>query len=106
MSSHAKTTGTAAWLTLVGLALVYGIVISHSRPATESGACYVDQHTLLLAHFDTTAREADYAMGWKEFAGSGAALTDGYFGKALDLRGTQFQRDYLTKCDNYTPVFN
>ena len=65
----------------------------------------LDEHTLLLAHFDETAREADYAMGWKEFGGSGAGLTQGYFGKAIDLRGLQFSPEFVSTCSNRSPRF-
>lgn len=64
-----------------------------------------DKHTLFLAHFNDNAKEADYAMGWREFGGSGARLTEGYYGKAIDLRGTQFQADFLSSCAARVPMF-
>jgi len=62
-----------------------------------------DENTLLLAHFDDTPRRADYAMGWRDFAGSGAGLCEGYYGQALDTRGVQFQPDFATACRNRLP---
>lgn len=65
----------------------------------------LDEHTLLLAHLNDTPRAADYARGWKEFGGSGAGLTEGYYGKAIDLRGLQFNPDFVSTCNNRTPRF-
>jgi len=77
-----------------------------AQPSEAPGAFTLDKYTLLLAHFDDTARMADYANGWREFGGSGAGLTEGYFGRAIDLRGVQFQPDFMTTRDTPTPMFN
>jgi len=45
---------------------------------------------MLLASFDEHGYEADYANGSESFTGSGAQLTEGYYGNAVDLRGLQF----------------
>jgi hypothetical protein len=71
----------------------------------DSAEFTLDEQTLLLAHFNETAREADYAMGWKEFGGSGVGLTEGYSGRAIDLRGLQFEPDFLTTRSSRSPRF-
>ncbi len=53
-----------------------------------------DKHTLLLAHFNDDPYRADYANGTEEFSGAGASLTEGYFGKGVDLRGMQMAKDF------------
>ncbi|HWL54860.1 MAG TPA: hypothetical protein VNQ90_20625, partial [Chthoniobacteraceae bacterium] len=46
-----------------------------------------DAETLLLGQFEGDAYRATYANGWGHFAGSGAPLVEGYYGKGVDLRG-------------------
>ncbi|MEW6356373.1 MAG: LamG-like jellyroll fold domain-containing protein [Planctomycetota bacterium] len=62
-----------------------------------------DRHTLFLAHFNDDVRRADYAMGWDRFAGSGARLTEGYYGKAADLRGILYNPNFLTESASRMP---
>jgi len=76
------------------------------QAAPEAGEFALDQHTLFLAHFNSSLREADYANGWSGFGGSGAGQTDGYWGKAVDLRGLQYQPDFLTTRDSRAPFFS
>ena len=61
-----------------------------------------DEATMLLASFDSHAYEADHASGAETFTGSGAQLRDGYYGKAVDLRGLQFVGDFRNRAD--TPL--
>lgn len=65
-----------------------------------------DAQTMLLAHFDDSPWQADYAMGWDRFGGNGANLVEGYYGShAVDLRGRQFSSDYAERDTGYTPYF-
>ncbi|NOZ19562.1 MAG: LamG domain-containing protein [Planctomycetes bacterium] len=63
----------------------------------------LDNHTLFLAHFNDSVNKADYAMGWDRFAGSGARLTDGYYGKAVDLRGILYNPNFLAESTSRMP---
>ncbi len=65
----------------------------------------VDKNTTFYASFDKSAREADYALGWKGFNGSGATLTEGVKGKAIDIRMRPIMKDFKNKCDDYTPTY-
>ena len=85
-------------------ALILAASFATVPPATAQ-QFETDPHTLLLAHFDETARRADYAAGIQELAGIGARLVDGYYGKAADLRFPQYASDFLTSCDDYAPEF-
>ncbi|MGD0111934.1 MAG: hypothetical protein ABSD48_08705 [Armatimonadota bacterium] len=76
------------------------------QAAPEAGEFSLDQHTLFLAHFNASLREADYANGWSGFGGSGAGQTEGFWGKAVDLRGLQYRPDFLTTRDSRTPFFS
>ncbi len=64
-----------------------------------------DPYTLFLAHFNTPARRADYAVGLCEFAGDGARLVSGYYGMALDLRRRGLSPDFMNQCADYTPRY-
>ncbi len=63
----------------------------------------VDAHTLLLEGFEEDPYQADYSMGWGDFAGSGAPVVEGYYGKALDVRGVQLQENFLTQSSGHMP---
>lgn len=65
-----------------------------------------DEHTLFLAHFNETALRADYAQGISLFAGNGARLTDGYYGKGLDLHVRGLHERFMETCEDFTPEFN
>ncbi len=70
-----------------------------------SGAPFeADANTLLLSGFENGSKYADYSLGWKKFAGSGATPTEGYYGKGLDLRQRAFLFDNL-KSDDYTAYY-
>lgn len=73
--------------------------------AADRGEFTVDEHTLFLAHFNDSVRRADYATGIQRLAGSGATLVDGYYGKAADLTFPQYNPEFLTESDDYTPEF-
>lgn len=88
------------WLMLLG-----GVTVLAGQPEESGGEFAVDQHTLLLAHFNGDTRRADYATAIQEFAGCGAHLVEGYYGKAVDLCFPQFREDFLNTCDDYTPRF-
>lgn len=62
-----------------------------------------DANTLLLAHFNEAPYQADYANGYDRFTGSGAQLTEGYYGKGINLSGQQFIRDFMTKGEAGSP---
>ncbi len=62
-----------------------------------------DEHTLLLGHFDEDAYRADYANGSEAFGGTGAGLTEGYWGQAVDTRGIQFVEDFATEASARLP---
>lgn len=75
--------------------------------ATSIGAQFgPDANTLLLASFDEQTTRADYAMGLSLFAGNGATLTDGYYGKAIDLRRRGLTKDFWDTCADYTPRYD
>jgi hypothetical protein len=63
-----------------------------------------DADTLLLAGFEDGWKQADYSLGWKKFAGSGASLTEGYYGRGLDLRQSSFTLDKL-QTEDYTAYY-
>ncbi len=72
----------------------------------KAGQHRLDEHITFLAHFDDNTTEADYAMGWKEFAGGSANLAEGYYGKAIDLRGIPFRPGFMASCRARSPKFN
>lgn len=65
-----------------------------------------DVNTLLLAHFNETVHRADYALGLAELAGNGATLTDGYYGRAVDLRRRGLFEDFTKRCEGRNPLFD
>ncbi len=65
----------------------------------------IDSHTTLYAGFDKTTRQADYALGFKNFYGDGAVLVKGVKGNAIDLRMRPIMKNFQTECSDYTPVF-
>jgi len=66
-----------------------------------------DEHTMLLAHFEKTAKQADFSMGISQFCGNGARLTDeGYYGKAIDLTRYPLPKDFMTSNSDFTPRFD
>ena len=71
-----------------------------------AGEFEVDEHTLMLAHFNETVHKADYALGMSHFAGNGARLTDGYFGMAIDLRARGLHENFTATCEDYTPRYD
>ncbi|MFW6058595.1 MAG: LamG-like jellyroll fold domain-containing protein, partial [Phycisphaeraceae bacterium] len=78
-----------------------------SAPAlADAGPFAPDKQTLLLAHFDDNVHHADYAQGMHQFAGNGARLVDGYFGKAIDLRARGLTEDFMNQSDDYTPRYD
>ncbi|MBM3889171.1 MAG: LamG domain-containing protein, partial [Verrucomicrobia bacterium] len=64
-----------------------------------------DEHTLLLAHFNDNARQADYAQGISQFAGNGARLAEGGSGRALNLHQRGLHERFMETCEDYTPEF-
>lgn len=77
-----------------------------SRETQGSGAEFaLDANTLLLAHFNASAYDADYANGVPRFSGSGALLTEGYYGKAVDLRLLQFVKDFEAAAESPLACF-
>lgn len=65
----------------------------------------VDENTTFYASFDNSAKEADYALGWKGLNGSGAQIVQGVKGNAIDVRMRPIMTDFMKKCDDYTPTF-
>ncbi len=66
-----------------------------------------DSETLLLAHFNEQAVQADHATGISRFAGNGARLIeDGYYGKAIDLRSRGLTPDFMNACSDVTPRYD
>lgn len=84
--------------TLIILAALSMPVISRGAPFTA------DENTLLLSNFEQSTRHADYSLGWNKFAGSGARLTEGYYGKGIDLRGYSYSSEKLGT-DDYTAYY-
>jgi hypothetical protein len=82
--------------------LLTALVLSASCAWTQAPFA-PDEHTLLLAHFDEEAYAADYANGSETFAGTGASLADGYWGRALDTRGIQLVEDFMNTCSARVP---
>ncbi|MBI4025638.1 MAG: hypothetical protein HY360_11710 [Verrucomicrobia bacterium] len=64
-----------------------------------------DPYTLLLLHCNDNTQFADYSAGWNRLCGMGARLTDGYYGKGINLTFPQFNKDFLKSGDDYTPRF-
>lgn len=64
-----------------------------------------DANTLLLAHFNDNVHEADYACGLSLFAGNGATLTEGVYGRGIDLRRRGLSPDFVKTCADYTPSY-
>jgi hypothetical protein len=87
--------------------ILAAIVLLAAMPVPQATAAdnrfEVDAHTLFLAHFDERADRADYANGWDEFAGSGWNHVPGYYGKAIDLRGLQFDRNFMKVRSSHLP---
>lgn len=82
---------------LVGsLALVSGL---HAGPFVP------DRDTLFLASFDRHADRADYAHGWDRFGGGGYTSVEGYYGKAVDLRGIVLPEDFWKVENGFYPHF-
>ena len=76
-----------------------------SMPVISWGAPFAaDENTLLLSNFEQSPRHADYSLGWNKFAGSGARLTEGYYGKGIDLRKYSYSPENL-KTDDYTAYY-
>lgn len=84
--------------TLASLSLIASLSSVSSAPFKA------DANTLLLSGFENGYKHADYSLGWNKFAGSGATLTEGYYGKGLDLRQSGFTMDNL-QGDDYTAYY-
>jgi len=72
----------------------------------HAGEFAPDAHTLMLAHFDDNVHRADYALGMSHFAGNGARLVEGYYGRAIDLRSRGLHEDFGNTCEDYTPRYD
>lgn len=89
-----------------GITVVAMIAVSLNMTRhLHAGEFKLDEHTLLLGHFNETALKADYANGNESFAGS-ARLAEGYYGKGADLRVKGCYPDYMRTCDLPTPFFS
>lgn len=64
-----------------------------------------DEGTLLLAGFDHDIHHADYAGGWDSFSGGGYGAVEGYYGRAVDLRGVKLSDDFWKMDNAYLPHF-
>lgn len=83
---------------LLSLFLLTGIV-------SASAPFEADEGTLLLAGFDRDIHRADYASGWDSFGGGGYEAVEGYYGKAVDLRGIKLPDDFWKMDNAYLPHF-
>ncbi|MCI5778802.1 MAG: LamG domain-containing protein [Lentisphaeria bacterium] len=73
----------------------------------SAGPFQPDRDTLLLAGFDRSVREADYAAGPVGFYGCGATFAPGYYGKGIDLRGRSLTPDFQkTAEDGRSAIFS
>ncbi len=85
---------------------VMAVMIPAMQPAlAEYREFEPDEYTLFLAHFETLEK-ADYATGISSFAGTGARLTEGYYGSGIDLCVYEMEKDFLTRCTNFTPYYS
>lgn len=89
---------------VIGTLVGFGVVLHAKPPIPAQGE--VDAYTLLLASFEEDPQQADYAHGWDLFAGSGAQLTEGYYGKGLNLRELQHRPENYTESPALTPFLN
>lgn len=91
-------------LTAVFLVFVSGLVLQAAPPVPRQGE--MDDYTLLLASFESDPQRADYAHGWDQFAGSGAQLVEGYYGKGLNLRELQHRLENYEASSALTSFLN
>lgn len=87
-------------------ALVLGLMSVCGLGLSCAGEFEPDEFTLLLAHFNERVDMADYAEGIATFSGNGATLTEGYFGKAIDLRPRGLYKNFWEECEDYTPRYD
>ena len=86
------------------LRFFYCLAVVSTLSLANAAPFKIDANTLLLSSFENGHKHADYSLGWNKFAGSGAIMAEGYYGRGLDLRQKQFSLDRLEN-DDYTAYY-